>query len=142
MLASGFGLGFLPVAPGTFGSLLGIPLYLAFLHVTDQILPTVLFVGALTAAACWIAGRAEQVLGEHDPGEIVIDEVVGMLITLLWVPPSVLNLVLAFLLFRVLDVVKPWPAGEIDRRLPGGAGVVLDDVVSGIYANVLMRLML
>ncbi len=102
-------------------------------------MPTLLCVGLLTAAACWVAGRAEEILGEHDSGEIVIDEVVGMLVALLWIPPTFPNLFLAFALFRVFDVVKLWPAGEIDRRMPGGAGVVLDDVVSGIYANLLLR---
>lgn len=128
------------MAPGTFGSLLGIPLYLAVLHVTDAVVPTVLLVAAFVAVSCWLAGCAEEAIGEHDSGEIVIDEIAGMWITLLWIPPTIPNLVIAFLLFRVLDVVKIWPAGEIDRKMPGGAGVVLDDVVSGIYANLLMRL--
>ncbi len=128
------------MASGTFGSLLGIPLYLAILHVTDSLVPTLVLVGACIVVACWIAGMAERVLEEHDSGEIVIDEIVGMVVALLWVPPTIPNLVIAFVLFRVLDIVKPWPAGEIDRRMPGGAGVVLDDVVSGIYANLLMRL--
>lgn len=79
-------------------------------------------------------------LGEHDSGEIVIDEVVGMLIALLWIPPTFPNLAIGFLLFRVFDIVKVWPASTIDRRVPGGVGVVLDDVVSGIYANLLMQL--
>lgn len=107
---------------------------------TDAVVPTVLLVVGFVAISCWLAGRAEQAIGEHDSGEIVIDEIAGMWITLLWIPPTIPNLVIAFLLFRVLDVVKLWPAGDIDRRMPGGAGVVLDDVVSGIYANLLMRL--
>lgn len=142
MVASGFGLGLAPVAPGTFGSLLGIPLYIAVLHVTEGVGPTLAIVGLLVLVACWIADRAERILGQHDSGEIVIDEIVGMLVALLWVPPTLLNLVLAFALFRFFDIVKLWPADAIDRRMPGGAGVVLDDVVSGIYANLLMRLVL
>ncbi|MDG2308903.1 MAG: phosphatidylglycerophosphatase A [Candidatus Binatia bacterium] len=133
-------MGFAPFAPGTFGSLLGIPLYLAILQVTDAVVPTLVLVAVAIGIACWIAGQAEQVLPEHDSGEIVIDEIVGMLVALLWIPPTFPNLILAFALFRVFDIVKIWPAGEIDRRMPGGAGVVLDDVVSGIYANLLMRL--
>ena len=128
------------MAPGTFGSLLGIPLYLAVLHVTDAVVPTLGIVAVAIAGSCWLAGRAERVLATHDSHEIVVDEVVGMLVALLWIPPTFANLVLAFVLFRILDVVKPWPASAIDRRMPGGAGVVLDDVVSGIYANLLMRL--
>lgn len=138
--ASGFGLGFAPVAPGTFGSLLGIPLYLAVLHVTDAVVPTVVLVGAFVGVSCWLAGLAEQAIGEHDSSEIVIDEVAGMWIALLWIPPTIPNLFMAFALFRILDVVKLWPAGAIDEKMPGGAGVVLDDVVSGIYANLLLRL--
>lgn len=96
----------------------------------------------LIAGACWVAGRAESILGEHDSGEIVIDEIVGMLVTLLWIPPTFPNLAIAFLFFRVFDIVKLWPANQIDRRVPGGIGVVLDDVVSGVYANLLLRVVL
>lgn len=109
---------------------------------TDRAVPTLLLVGLGIVAAIWIAGRAEAEIGEHDSGEIVIDEVVGMWITLLWVPLSIPNLVVAFVAFRLFDVVKLWPAGAIDRRMPGGAGVVLDDVVSGLYASLLMRLLI
>ncbi len=107
---------------------------------TQAVVPTLLLLTALTVLACWVAGRAEEILGEHDSNEIVIDEVVGMLVALLWIPPTFPNLFMAFALFRILDVVKLWPANAIDRRMPGGAGVVLDDVVSGLYANLLLRL--
>jgi phosphatidylglycerophosphatase A len=112
------------------------------LHAGLGVAGTLLLVVVAVAAAVWVADRADHVLGEHDSGRIVVDEVVGMMVALLWIPPTVLNVALAFAMFRVLDVVKPWPAGFIDRRMPGGAGVVLDDVVSGIYANLLLRLLL
>ena len=140
LLASGFGLGLAPVAPGTFGSLAGIPLYLAILHVTTAPVPTLLLVGLAILLACWVAREAERAIGEHDSGQIVIDEIVGMLVALLWIPPTLEAVVGTFLVFRVLDILKPWPANLIDRRVPGGAGIVLDDVVSGVYANLLMRL--
>jgi phosphatidylglycerophosphatase A len=82
------------------------------------------------------------VLGEHDSGRIVIDEIAGMLVALAGLPRQARAVGLAFVLFRILDVVKPWPAGWIDRRLPGGAGVVLDDIVSGVYANLAARIVL
>lgn len=96
----------------------------------------------IVALAVWIAGRADPLLGEHDSGKIVIDEVAGMIVALAGSAPNAAAIALAFALFRVLDVTKPWPAGEIDRNLPGGPGVVLDDVVSGIYANALVRVLL
>lgn len=107
---------------------------------TDAVVPTLVLVGAFVVASCWLAGMAEKAIGEHDSSEIVIDEVAGMWIALLWIPPTIPNLFMAFALFRILDVVKLWPAGAIDEQMPGGAGVVLDDVVSGIYANLLLRL--
>ena len=92
--------------------------------------------------ACWVAGRAEKILGEHDSGKIVIDEILGMVVALLWIEPTLQSITLAFVVFRLLDILKPWPAGWIDRSLPGGSGVVLDDVVSGFYANLIVRLVL
>ena len=132
----------MPVAPGTFGSILGIVLHLAWLQVTDRPGPTLLAMAFAVVLAIGFSDRVERELDAHDPGEIVIDEVVGMWIALWQVTPTLPNLVLAFGLFRVLDVVKIWPANRIDRRLRGGAGVVLDDVVSGVYANLLLRLLL
>jgi phosphatidylglycerophosphatase A len=93
-------------------------------------------------AAIVLAGRADAILEEHDSGKIVIDEIVGMAIALLGFAPTVRNVVVIFILFRILDVVKLWPASYCDREMPGGAGVVLDDVVSGIYANLLARIIL
>ena len=90
-------------------------------------------------AACWVAGKADALLNEHDSHKIVIDEIVGYLAATLFLAPSWTNTILAFLVFRVFDVVKPFPAGYIDEHVPGGSGVVLDDVVSGLYTNLLMQ---
>jgi len=95
-----------------------------------------------TVLAIRIAGAADAALDEHDSGRIVIDEVAGMLVALAGLPRSAWAIAIAFALFRFFDVVKLWPASWIDRRLGGGSGVVLDDVVSGIYANVAAHLVL
>lgn len=140
LLASGFGTGYSPVASGTVGCLVGIPLYLALdpMRHGSTALYLLTFAAAV-AFACWVADHAERAFGEHDSGKIVIDEIVGYLAATLFVPPTVATIVVAFLIFRVLDIVKPWPAGAIDASLPGGAGVVLDDVVSGLYTCVIMH---
>jgi phosphatidylglycerophosphatase A len=138
-LATGFSVGNIPFAPGTLGTLLGIPIsfVLAELGVGGSIAGIVVFV--LLAAR--LAGRAEQLIGEKDAPAIVIDEVAGMLVTLAGLPLTTLNLVAGFAAFRALDVLKPFPARHIDRKMAGGWGVVLDDVVAGIYSNLLLRFM-
>lgn len=139
-VASAGYIGYIPVASGTFGSLVGIPLFWWFdeVRATSAVLYVLLFLVAV-ALAVWVAGRADACLGEHDSHKIVIDEVVGYLTATLFLAPNFTTALVAFLVFRVLDVIKPYPAGAIDARLPGGAGVVLDDVVSGVYTNLLIR---
>lgn len=143
LLASAGYVGFAPVAPGTFGSLVGIPLFFLFhwLEAWGTVVPLLVFTLAV-GGACWVAGEAEKVFGEHDSGRIVIDEVVGYLAATLFLPPTWGVALAAFLVFRVLDVLKPYPANVIDARLPGGAGVTLDDVVSGLYSNLILRLLI
>lgn len=117
-------------------------LYLAVLQVTTALVPTVLLLALATVGAIAVAGRADALWQEHDSGKIVIDEIVGMAIALVGFPPTWTNVLVVFVIFRFFDVVKLWPASYCDRQMPGGAGVVLDDVVSGIYANVLARIIL
>jgi phosphatidylglycerophosphatase A len=141
LLASGGFVGYIPVASGTFGTLIAFPLfwlYEPFRHLTVPLYLAAYV--AMVAAACWIAGRAEAAFAEHDSHKIVIDEIVGYLGATLFLAPTWEHTLLAFVVFRALDVLKPFPAGWIDQRLPGGAGVVLDDVVSGLYSNVVTRL--
>jgi len=139
-LASGFGTGYAPVASGTFGCLVGIPLFIALEPLRYTSVPLYLLtIAGFIAVACWIAGRAEEFYGEHDSGKIVIDEIVGYLAATLFLAPTFANIAVAFLIFRVLDVIKPYPANAIDARMPGGAGVVLDDVVSGLYTCLIMH---
>lgn len=139
-VASAGYIGYVPIASGTFGSLVGIPLFLLLdgLRTTSVGLYLLVFV-TLTVLACWVAGRADAYLQEHDSHKIVIDEVVGYLAATLFLTPTLTNIAVAFVVFRVLDVIKPYPAGAIDAGVPGGAGVVLDDVVSGFYTNALIR---
>jgi len=133
------GTGLSPVAPGTVGTLAAIPFYLVFVR-----LPLPLYLLSLTAFtffACWVAGRAELLFREQDPGKIVIDEVVGYLVTMAGVPFSWKMVLTGFVLFRLFDILKPPPARWIDRNLKGGYGVVLDDVAAGLYACLLLHLL-
>jgi len=137
-LASGCFLGNVPFAPGTFGSLLGIPLCFA-LAKTDVFvaaLLTLLFI----VIAIWIAHIAAKIFDNTDPGNIVIDEIAGMAVTFIGVPFNLASVVSGFLLFRLLDITKPFPIRRLERSLPGGVGIVLDDVVAGIYGNLILRL--
>jgi len=131
-LALGFGSGLAPVAPGTFGSLVGLAIALA---VAPLGFGWYLAVTALvTVAGIWICGESARRLGVHDHPAIVWDEVAGMMIAMLAAPPQWWGAPLAFVLFRVLDIAKPWPIREIDHGMRGGAGIMLDDVVAGLMA--------
>ncbi len=140
--ATGAYLGYAPVASGTFGTLAGVALYPAFeaLRQRSLALYLVTFCG-LIAAAIVLAGEAEALFGERDSGKITIDEVAGYIAATLFVPPSLVAIVASFLLFRAFDVVKVWPASYFDREVHGGPGVVLDDVISGFYANLTLRVL-
>jgi phosphatidylglycerophosphatase A len=139
-LASGAYLGYAPVASGTFGTLAGVALYPAFDAMWSFSVPLyALTFCALIATAILIAGEAEELFGEKDSGKITIDEIAGYIAATLFVRPSLAVVAASFFLFRLFDVVKPWPASYFDRELRGGSGVVLDDVISGIYANLTLR---
>lgn len=139
IFASGFYTGYMPVASGTFGSLVGVALYLAA-YSLPTFLQWILAV-ALTGFAVWMASLAAPLFGEVDSSKIVIDEVAGMFITLIGVPPSLYWIVIGFLIFRALDIVKPPPAHWFDKRVKNGWGVVLDDVAAGFYGNIILLLM-
>ncbi|GIW45001.1 MAG: phosphatidylglycerophosphatase A [Candidatus Binatia bacterium] len=143
VFASVFFVGYMPVAPGTFGSAAAIPLSIlqAALATAHPWAALAVF-AAFVAVASGIAGRAEAVFGQKDSSRIVIDEVAGYLTATLFLPPSWEVLAVAFVLFRFFDVVKPFPAARIDRGLGGGLGVVLDDVVAGMYTQVCLRVLL
>ena len=143
VLASVGYVGYIPVASGTFGSMVAVPLFWGFDTLRAASVPLYLLTYvAAVAAACWIAGQAETYLQEHDSHKIVIDEVVGYLAATMFLQPTWVHALAAFVIFRALDVIKPFPAGYIDKNFPGGYGVVLDDVVSGIYSNLLVQLLI
>ena len=140
LLASNFGLGYAPVASGTFGTLAGIPLFYAMagLSKTSYGLVWLLLLGL----SFWIADQAGRYYRVADDGRIVIDELLGYLTTVAWLHFSWTTAGLGFLLFRLFDIIKPPPANWLDRRLKNGVGVVLDDVAAGIYAALALRLLL
>jgi len=129
--------GYMPIAPGTAGSVVGLALFAA-VRGTGSAVAEVALVGVLAVIGVWSASAAGRQLGSLDPAPVVIDEVVGMLLTLLLVPVNVAGACLGFLVFRVLDVVKPWPARRLEA-LPGGLGVVADDGMAAVYGNLVMR---
>lgn len=137
LLAFGLGTGLMPVAPGTFGTLLGIPIYLLLNGTTPATYGLV--VGLMFAAGVLLCSSCEKRLGMRDPSGIVWDEIVGVLITLWAVEPTLGNVVLAFLLFRFFDVLKPWPIRALDRSVHGGFGIMLDDVLAGLFGWIVLR---
>ena len=137
--ATGFGSGYAPLAPGTAGTIVAIPLYLVFSFFSWPLY--LLSVLAFTCLACLVSGEAEQLFRGKDSPRIVIDEMAGFLWTLFLVPPTAAHIVAGFVLFRVFDIVKPFPARTIQDRLPGGYGIVGDDLVAGIYSNVALALL-
>ena len=138
VLAFGLGTGLAPVAPGTVGSLLGVALAWAtlglglFAHIGIAV--------ALFVVGIWLCGTSARRLGVHDHGGIVWDEICGMYVTLLVAPPDLTVWILAFGLFRAFDIVKPWPIRDLDHRLGGGLGIMLDDLVAALYAASLLAL--
>jgi phosphatidylglycerophosphatase A len=138
--ATWFGSGFSPIASGTVGTLAAIPLYLLWsglplLWYTLLLLPMICF-------ASWISGEAEKIFNKKDSGKIVIDEVVGYLVTMIGVPLTWQGVLLGFLLFRFFDITKIPPARYFDRKVKNGWGVVMDDVVAGGYACLTLHLLL
>lgn len=136
--AFGFGAGLSPVAPGTFGTLIAIPIFIGMSHLTLWLYGVV--TALLLLAGFWICGRSSMLLGVHDHSGIVWDEIVGFLITMFAAPLSWPWVVAGFVLFRLFDIFKPWPVGWADRRLKGGLGIMMDDVFAGIYALICMQI--
>ena len=135
MIASVFYIGYLPVAPGTLGSLAAIILYYVICHSTIVmaiVIVLVIILGFITS------GRVEKMFGEKDPGEIVIDEFAGMLISLYRLPPTMGYVVTGFLLFRFFDIVKPKPISSLEK-LKGSLGIMSDDIIAGVYTNIILQ---
>ncbi len=137
ILATGFGVGYVPLAPGTLGTLLSIPIY----YYLSEI-PFPLYEITLTGfffLAVWVSEKTGSLFGKKDDQRIVIDEMMGFFITMLWIPKTTLFVILGFLLFRFFDIVKPPPIRLVEKAR-GGYGVLLDDGIAGVYANLLLQL--
>ena len=140
LLATVGHVGHFPIAPGTAGSAAALPLFF-LVRMTGSPAIEVAVILVLLAAGCWAGSVAEAHYARTDPGYVVLDEVVGMLVTLLLVPVSVTGALVGFFLFRLFDIVKPFPARQCER-LHGGVGIMTDDVVAGIYGNLALRLVI
>jgi len=138
ILATGFGVGYSPIAPGTLGTIITIPLYYFLSAIRSPLYEITLI--AFIFLSVWISENAEIFFGKRDDPRIVIDEMMGFLITMLWVPKTVRFIILGFFLFRFFDILKPFPIRRLEKRLKGGWGVVLDDVMAGVYANIILQL--
>ena len=137
-VATGFFIGNLPFAPGTFGSLIGLPL--CFLLSRLDLLKSLICILVFILFAMGIASAAEKIIKQRDPGQIVIDEIAGLMVTLAGLPFNLKTALAGFIIFRVFDILKPFPIRMIDRSVGGGSGIVLDDVMAGIYGNLIIRL--
>lgn len=138
-LATGFGSGLSPFAPGTFGTFVALALFTVINDTTWTLLVicVISFVFGI-----FICDKTSQKLNTHDHGGIVWDEFVGLWITMLWVPITPLNLALAFIIFRAFDILKPWPISALDKNLKGGLGIMTDDVVAGLFSNLILQIFL
>lgn len=138
-IASGLGAGFSPVVPGTMGTLIAIPIYYFISSISFPLYELTLV--AFFFFSSWVAEQAEQYWEKKDDRRIVIDEIMGFLVTMLWVTKTPLSIVSGFVLFRIFDILKPFPIRHLER-VKSGFGVVLDDVLAGIYSNILLHLVL
>ena len=139
-LATGGYVGMIPIAPGTFGSMVGLPILFGFSKISLPM--AILLTLIIILGAVWAAHHAERQLGTSDPGCIVIDEIAGMCVTLIGIPLTWTTGIAGFFLFRLFDIIKPPPVRQLERRLKGGWGVVMDDVAAGVMAHMVLRIAL
>jgi len=137
-LALGFGSGLAPKAPGTFGTLAAIPVFLLLSLLSP--LPYALTVFLMSIAGIYICGKTAKDVGVHDHGAIVWDEFIGFFITMFMVPLSITSVLVGFILFRFFDIFKPWPISLADKKLEGGFGIMFDDVLAGLLSLLIMHL--
>ena len=139
LIATAFGTGYAPGAPGTFGAAVGLVWHFATRHLSPSVQLASLV--ALVFVGTWAAGVAARHAGRDDPGHVVVDEVAGQAITLALLPVGAFGAVAGFILFRVFDIFKPWPVRQFEQ-LPGGWGIMADDVMAGVYGWVTLRLLM
>jgi phosphatidylglycerophosphatase A len=133
LLAFGFGSGLSKLAPGTVGTIAAVPLWWLLAQLSQPLYLTTVLVAAIVGIS--ICGRAAQQLGVHDHGGIVWDEFVGLWVTMAFLPVSCVSLVVGFCLFRLFDIVKPWPMSWLDKNMSGGLGIMIDDIAAGLAAG-------
>lgn len=137
-IAFGFGSGAIPVAPGTFGTLLAIPFYLAIQNVSHNIYLALVII--IMLASMWLCNKVSKEIKVHDHQGMCLDEFVGYLVTMYAAPHGLVWIILGFLLFRLFDIWKPQPIRYVDQKIKGGVGMILDDVVAGIYASIVLHI--
>ena len=137
IIATFFYVGFIPVGPGTFGTLAAIPLFYALSLTNVYVYLAVTVIVILVSV--WASTLAESIFQKSDPGQVVADEISGFLVTMILVPPTITNIFFGFLLFRLFDITKPYPVRELEK-LPRGWGIVIDDVAAGIYACITLHI--
>jgi len=139
-LGLGFGSGLAPFAPGTFGTIAAIPIYMLMepLPLTIYLLVTTIFF----ILGIYICQKSADWLGKDDPSAVVWDEIVGYLVTMIVAPAGWQWVIIGFVLFRIFDIMKPWPVSLADKKLHGGFGIMLDDVVAGIYAAISLQVLI
>lgn len=139
-IAFGFGTGAAPVAPGTFGTLVGL-LFYYFMHTASPVFYAGL-VSLFFVAGIYLCDKVSKDIGVHDHGGIVWDEIVGYLVSLFWVPYAWQWMIIGFLLFRLFDIWKPFPIRLLDKQVTGGFGIMIDDILAGVYANICIQLLI
>lgn len=139
-IAFGFGSGVLPVAPGTWGTLIAIPIYMLMMYFPQWLYLVV--TGVIIILSVIICDISEKDLKIHDHPGMTLDEIAGYLLTMAMAPPKATWIILGFVLFRIFDIWKPWPIGMIDRKVKGGLGTVLDDLIAAVYAALALELII
>jgi phosphatidylglycerophosphatase A len=137
LVATAGGAGYSPIAPGTAGSAVGVVIF--WFTREWPLLWQAVLIAAISLVGIWAASVAATHFGREDPGQVVVDEVAGQLLTLVATGASVYGMVLGFFVFRALDIVKPWPANRFER-LPGGLGIMADDLMAGVYGNLALQI--
>jgi len=139
-LSLGFGSGLMPKAPGTFGTIAAIPVYILMSELSLALFIAVTLL--ITFVGIFLAEYTSKALGVHDHSGIVIDEIAGYLITMIAVPFDWVWIIVGFILFRIFDILKPWPISWLDKRVQGGFGIMVDDVLAGIFALACLHLII
>ena len=138
-IAFGFGTGALPIAPGTFGTLIAIPFYLAICSLPLPLYITLVILAVIGSS--WLCDRVSKEIAIHDHQGMCIDEVIGYLVTMTGAPHGMMWIVLGFIFFRIFDIWKPWPINYADTHVSGGFGMILDDALAGVYSIIVLKIL-